>query len=78
MHWQKRIAHQSLVQKKRLEKIRRNQASVITSETKAPFEQLETSLPIRGTQTYFRTVYRNHINLSAIADNKANIMIRDN
>jgi hypothetical protein len=78
MHWQKRIAHQILVQKKRLEKIRRNQAPGTTSETTSPFEQLETSLPIRGTQTYFRTVYRNHINLSAIADNKANIMISVN
>ncbi len=31
-----------------------------------------------GTQTFFRTNYRNHINLSSIADNKANIMISVN
>ncbi|MFK7809432.1 MAG: Pycsar system effector family protein, partial [Saprospiraceae bacterium] len=31
-----------------------------------------------GIQTFFRTNYRNHINLSAIADNKANIMISVN
>jgi predicted metal-dependent HD superfamily phosphohydrolase len=31
-----------------------------------------------GAQTYFRTNYRTHINLSAIADNKANIMISVN
>ncbi|MCB9337346.1 MAG: hypothetical protein H6577_04420 [Lewinellaceae bacterium] len=31
-----------------------------------------------GTQTFFRTNYRTHINLSAIADNKANIMISVN
>ncbi len=31
-----------------------------------------------GMQTYFRTSYRTHINLSAIADNKANIMISVN
>jgi predicted metal-dependent HD superfamily phosphohydrolase len=31
-----------------------------------------------GVQTFFRTNYRNHINLSAIADNKANIMISVN
>ncbi len=30
--------------------------------------------PLRGAQTFFRSVYRNHINLSAIADNKANMM----
>lgn len=39
---------------------------------------LEQNLPLRGIQTYFRTNYRNHINLSAIADNKANIMISVN
>jgi uncharacterized integral membrane protein len=32
----------------------------------------------RGAQTFFRANYRNHINLSAIADNKANIMISVN
>ncbi|MDX5347023.1 MAG: DUF5706 domain-containing protein [Hymenobacteraceae bacterium] len=31
--------------------------------------------PKRGIETMFRTTYRNHINLSGIADNKANIMI---
>ncbi len=31
-----------------------------------------------GAQTFFRTNYRNHINLSAIADQKANIMISVN
>ncbi len=34
--------------------------------------------PIRAVQTFFRSNYRNHINLSAIADNKANIMISVN
>lgn len=77
VHWQKRIGQQILLQKKRLEKLRRTQVSEPTAE-EAPFSQLETSLPIRGTQTYFRVVYRNHINLSAIADNKANIMISVN
>ncbi|MEO0339591.1 MAG: Pycsar system effector family protein [Bacteroidota bacterium] len=40
-----------------------------------PFQYLENGIPLRGAQTFFRTNYRNHINLSAIADNKANIMI---
>ena len=34
--------------------------------------------PGRGIETMFRTAYRNHINLSAIADSKANIMISVN
>ena len=42
------------------------------------FGGLEPDMPVRGVQTFFRTNYRNHINLSAIADNKANIMISVN
>ncbi len=42
------------------------------------YAHLEKKEPVRGAQTYFRTNYRNHINLSAIADNKANIMISVN
>ncbi len=38
----------------------------------------EKSTDERGAQTFFRANYRNHINLSAIADNKANIMISVN
>jgi hypothetical protein len=32
-------------------------------------------MPSRGVQTFFRTTFRTHISLSAIADNKANMMI---
>ena len=77
-HWQKRIAQQILVQKKRLEKLRKTQMLEYLPTEEALFSQLETNPPIRGTQSYFRVVYRNHINLSAIADNKANIMISVN
>ncbi len=42
------------------------------------FGGLEGDDPRRATQTFFRSNYRNHINLSAIADNKANIMISVN
>lgn len=42
------------------------------------FQSLERKVPTSATQTFFRTNYRNHINLSAIADNKANIMISVN
>jgi hypothetical protein len=43
-----------------------------------PFTGLEPQPPVRLIQTYFRTVVRNHIHLSAIADNKAHIMISVN
>ena len=42
------------------------------------FQMLERKQPTSGAQTFFRANYRNHINLSAIADNKANIMISVN
>lgn len=42
------------------------------------FQGFERKIPLRAAQTFFRTNYRNHINLSAIADNKANIMISVN
>jgi len=45
---------------------------------KRRFGDIEKKVPERGIQTYFRANYRNHINLSAIADNKANIMISVN
>jgi hypothetical protein len=47
-------------------------------ERAGPYGALEKGAPTRGVQTFFRTNYRNHINLSAIADNKANIMISVN
>ena len=42
------------------------------------FQNLERRLPNDATQTFFRANFRNHINLSAIADQKANIMISVN
>ncbi len=42
------------------------------------FADIEKKAPNRGVQTFFKSNYRNHINLSAIADNKANIMISVN
>lgn len=43
-----------------------------------PYQRLETSPPTRGVQTFFRSVYPNHLELSSIADNKANMMISIN
>lgn len=40
--------------------------------------KLEKKIPSRGAQTFFRTNFRNHINLSAIADRKSRIMISVN
>lgn len=62
------------VQTKSEKKSRKEQAEPIP----ALFSGLEKSMTSRGAQTFFRTNYRNHINLSAIADNKANIMISVN
>jgi len=42
------------------------------------FQGIERKIPNDAIQTFFRANYRNHINLSAIADNKANIMISVN
>ncbi|WP_020568544.1 Pycsar system effector family protein [Neolewinella persica] len=42
------------------------------------FENLENGPTRQATQTYFRTVFRNHINLVAMADQKAAIMISVN
>ncbi len=38
------------------------------------YQGIEPKIPQRGAQTFFRAVYQNHIQLSAIADNKANMM----
>lgn len=74
-YWQEKVAQAILTHKKKLEKLSRGMPEEVDQ---APFASLEPQLPVRGAQTYFRAVYRNHINLSAIADNKANIMISVN
>ncbi len=70
------VARHIVELKKRLEKQkRREQPSV--SESDKMFGNLEPRIN-SGVQTFFRTNYRTHINLSAIADQKANIMISVN
>lgn len=64
-------------QKNALEKIERNSPAQPALATENLYQNLDDS-PIRAVQTFFRTNYRTHINLSAIADNKANIMISVN
>lgn len=77
-YWQARIGQEILAQKKRLEKQERSVSTPATVETIPAYSLLEIDTPVRAAQTFFRAVYRNHINLSAIADNKANIMISVN
>jgi len=63
------------------QKIKRNKRNGPKSwehEKLRNFQNLEKRLPSDATQTYFRANFRNHINLSAIADQKANIMISVN
>ncbi|MDX1940168.1 MAG: DUF5706 domain-containing protein [Saprospiraceae bacterium] len=67
-------------QTRAVEKTERNKNNVEPKpviEDLRRFQDLDDS-PIRAVQTFFRANYRNHINLSAIADNKANIMISVN
>jgi len=75
------VGQNILTQKEKTEKSRiaqlRNPGGV-EDEQLRKFQQLERKLPTSAIQTFFRTNYRNHINLSAIADNKANIMISVN
>jgi predicted metal-dependent HD superfamily phosphohydrolase len=48
----------------------------VKKKKKADKKQRETlAQPKRGIETMFRNTYRTHLNLSAIADNKANMMI---
>lgn len=78
-HWQIPLGQQLIIQKKKVEKLLRLSKTAVKFETEVlAFSELEEGSPIRGTQTFFRAIYRNHINLSAIADNKANIMISVN
>ncbi len=66
-------------QKTKVEKIKPDQLPVGGEENQQRlFRQIGPKRSGGGIQTFFRTNYRNHINLSAIADNKANIMISVN
>jgi len=46
--------------------------------SKKEWKNYKKTLPERGVETMFRTTSKNHLQLSAIADNKANIMISVN
>ena len=61
-----------------LEAVQRQLAALLDAAKPIPALGTRTELPRRGVETMFRTAYRNHINLSSIADSKANIMISIN
>ncbi len=71
------ILNQNIIdQKKRVDNIllKKKGKTAVEEGMIRKFQGLESKYPMRGAQTFFRSVYRNHINLSAIADNKANMM----
>lgn len=78
LHYEPRLAEHILGRKQRIEKLSRREDIRTPAEPTGPFQQLEAGNTARAIQTFFRANYRNHINLSAIADNKANIMISVN
>ncbi|MCI5083531.1 MAG: DUF5706 domain-containing protein [Saprospiraceae bacterium] len=75
---EQKLAQQILDLRQQVAKLDNNQTFEEDSEDKRLYRDLEKKLPVRAVQTFFRANYRNHINLSAIADNKANIMISVN
>jgi len=79
LHYEPSVAHNLMEQKLKVEK-NKNAAfkQELQSKPLRKFQAIERKQPNSATQTFFRTNYRNHINLSAIADNKANIMISVN
>lgn len=70
------VANHIVSVKQRIEKLEKREQPVVVDSDK-PFGNLEPRIN-SGVQTFFRTNYRTHINLSAIADQKANIMISVN
>lgn len=79
LHFEPVLANNIYAQKNKVEKNRRSGDVTLEEDgSLRKFQQLERKLPSDATQTFFRANYRNHINLSAIADNKANIMISVN
>ncbi len=70
------VANHILVLKERIDK-RKDKLSLGNNQGEKKFQSFNRRLS-PGAQTFFRTSYRTHINLSAIADNKAHIMISVN
>ncbi len=65
----------ALLEKKGKKKKKKKKLSVAGAPHDTELKQLNLG---RGVETMFRTTYRTHVNLSSIADNKANIMLSIN
>lgn len=76
--YESELAKNIYSQKSRLEKRKNRAVSASPNASTGRYKNLSEAPSNRATQTYFRANYRNHINISAIADNKANIMISVN
>jgi len=70
------LTQKNIVEKGRAKALQRGEDDEENNLRK--FQDIEKKVPRSGIQTFFRTTYRNHINLSMIADQKANIMISVN
>ncbi|MEM7367305.1 MAG: Pycsar system effector family protein [Bacteroidota bacterium] len=69
---QKAAAKQAMLEMKLEE------TEVQLDKAKSRLKKMKKLRPDRGIETMFRTTYRTHINLSSIADNKANILLSIN
>jgi hypothetical protein len=78
LHYKPILNQQLLDYTQKIKRNKRNGPKAWELEKLRNFQNLERRLPNDATQTFFRANFRNHINLSAIADQKANIMISVN
>ncbi|MCC6725070.1 MAG: hypothetical protein IT258_11205 [Saprospiraceae bacterium] len=77
LNYEPTIGHHILTLKERQDKRHRKEQQPQKQQGDKKFQGFKDRLS-PGAQTFFRTNYRTHINLSAIADQKANIMISVN
>lgn len=76
LHYEPLVSNHILNLKERLDR-RKEQTDANGKQVEKKFQGFKKRLS-PGAQTFFRTSFRTHINLSAIADNKAHIMISVN
>ncbi len=69
------LTPEEIVAKEKKKAKKKRKASKVLKNSKLELKQLDLG---RGVETMYRATYRTHINLSSIADNKANIMLSIN
>lgn len=78
----KRVAKKAEAKKEKqnlkAEKLEKQAERTTLAAALHPYDRLEPKTPVRAVQSFFRSVYPNHLELSSIADNKANMMISIN